>query len=77
MRLEMRLENRLDLTTSPKIYFCLIYAHYDEEVMKIQEVRKRVRKRVRSNHLPDILVKYKKIQKNDTFSLDNCYFLTK
>ena len=60
----MRLEMRLDLTFYPKLYFLVIYAHYDEEVstkhlrwnswkfMKIQEVRKEVRKEVRSNLLP-------------------------
>ena len=33
MRWEKRWEKRLDLTSSPKIYFCLIYTHYDEEVL--------------------------------------------
>ena len=38
-----------------------------DEIMKIHEGRKRVRKRVRSNHLPDILVKYKKMKKMTLF----------
>ena len=29
----MRWENRWDLTSSPKHYFCVIYTHYDEEVL--------------------------------------------
>ena len=33
MRWEKRWEKRLDLTSSPKIYFWIIYTHYDEEIM--------------------------------------------
>ena len=33
MRWEKRWEKRWDLTTSPKIYFWIIYAHYDEKVL--------------------------------------------
>ena len=47
----MRVEMRLDLTIYPKHYFWVIYTHYDEEIMKIHEVRKEVRKEVRSNIL--------------------------
>ena len=80
-RLEKRWENRWDLTSSPKLYFWVLYTHYEEVLTKhvrrsldkFKRVEKRLEKRLDLTFYP----KHYFCWKNDQISLYNCIFLTK